>query len=536
MARQKGLTKSLLLVTLLAATLISGCGGPDKKPGSVINRGLGGDIDTLDVHRARSTQSHRVQDDILQGLLGYSANGTLEPGVAREWDVSPDGLLYSFSLRQNARWSNGDPVTANDFVVSLRRLVDPNTAGFYATFVSVIENAERITTGELPPETLGVFALDDYTLEIRLSRPTPYFPQLLTHPATSPVHSPSLEKYGSQFARAENIVTNGPYKVDQYVMSSKLSLSRNPYYWDNENTSIDRVNYLAITDNSVEYTLYRTGELDITFGVAPGQFHTIREERPTELRVAPQLGLYYYGLNLTKPPFAGNKQLRQAVSMAIDRELLVAKVSGRGEVAAYSWVPPGIDGYQSEQFDYASMPRDERLAIARTLYQEAGYTEENPLKFELRYNTGEFESTMAVAIQSMWRTNLGAEVELINEEFQVLLSNIQMMEITQAYRLSWIGDYNDADTYLQLMMTGNPMNLTGYSNETVDSLLAQASTELSLEKRQRLMRQAERILLDDHPAIPLYYYVSKHLVNPKIQGWEDNVLDRHPTKHLSIAE
>ena len=279
---------------------------------------------------------------------------------------------------------------------------------------------------------------------------------------------------------------------------------------------------------------FRAGDIQITYGISPEHFQWAKENLSDELRVAEQLGLYYYGFNLTKPPFADNPKLRRALSMAIDRETLVEKVTQRGEAPAYGWVPSGVDGYQSAQLDFADMPRDKRLAEARRLYAEAGYGPDNPAKFEIRYNTSDVEQKIALAIQAMWYEGLGAEVSLVNEEFKVLLSNITQKEITQVFRLSWIGDYNDADTFLQLVISDNPMNLVGYSNEEVDRLLEAASTEMSAEKRATMLRDAEAIMLSDNPAIPLYFYVSKHLVATSVKGWEDNILDIHPSRYLRL--
>ena len=524
------------LTWLVFACLLSACGGPDTSEEglSVLNRSLASPPDSLDIHRATNTQAHNVQADLFEGLLGYSASGSLESGVATNWTVSDDGLTYTFTLRDNARWSNGDPVTAEDFVYSFRRLVAPDTAAFYADFLTTIVNARQVTGNEVEPQYLGVKAIDTYTLVISLTQPTPYFPQLLTHPATFPLHRESVEAHGDRFARAENLVSNGAYRLVSHVVGGRITLSRNTHYWDNDATSIDVVHYDTNTSPTDEYNRYRTGELDITSNVAPGQFQRIKERHPNELRVAPLLGLYYYGLNLTQPPFKDNPKLRKALSLVIDREILVQKVSGRGEIAAHSWVPPGVENYQRQELTFVDTPMEERIEEAKRLYREAGYSDANPLQFELRYNTADFEQRMALAIQSMWLEHLGAQATLVNEEFKVLISNIQGMQITQAFRLSWIGDYNDADTFLQLMMTDNPMNLTGYSNGEVDDLLERASRELSPDRRELLFRQAEREFLDDYAAIPLYYYVSKHLVSQRVKGWEDNILDRHPTKHLSV--
>jgi oligopeptide transport system substrate-binding protein len=253
-----------------------------------------------------------------------------------------------------------------------------------------------------------------------------------------------------------------------------------------------------------------------------------------QLHVAPYLNLYYYGYNLAKPPFKDSPELRQALSMAIDRELLVEKVTGRGETPAYSWVPPGTNNYEPTVFSYQPLTQDERNQIAQRLYREAGYSEDNPLQLELRYNTSDTHRRIALAVQSMWRDVLGVEVTLINEEFQVLLANIQSREVTQVFRTSWTGDYNDAHTFLSILQSDNAANLTGYQSEKYDSLMQSAADQVDLDRRRLFLEEAEREMLADHPAIPIYFYVSKHLVSPRVAGWGDNVLDYHYSQHLSL--
>jgi oligopeptide transport system substrate-binding protein len=245
--------------------------------------------------------------------------------------------------------------------------------------------------------------------------------------------------------------------------------------------------------------------------------------------------VHYYGFNLSKPPFADNRYLRQALSMAIDRETLVEKVAGRGEAPAYSWVPPGVDNYEPIRFSYASMSQQERDAAARRLYREAGYSDERPAEIELRYNTSDTQQRIALAVQSMWADVLGVKTKLVNEEFQVLLANMRAAEITQVFRASWIGDYNDAHTFLSILQSGNPSNMPRFRNEEFDDLMHQAETQTDLHARRLYLEEAERVLLSEQPVIPLYFAVSKHLVSSRVRGWGDNVLDYHYSQHLSLA-
>ena len=529
--------KSMRIPILIAALgVVAACGGAGESSDatSVLNRGISTEPESLDAHRARSTQAADVLRDIGEGLVSYTASGELTPGVAESWDVSDDGLTYTFHLRANAKWSNGERVTAGHFVFGLRRLVTPATAAFYAQMLADVSNAAKVTSGVMQPSALGVEAVDKQTLVIRLERPTPYLVSLLTHPATFPMHPRSIEEHGDAFARAGNLLSNGAYVLVEWIPGSVITLRRNNAYWNNVATAIDEVQHHVLTQEMTELARYRAGEIQITSSVPPETFAQVRSELGDQLHVSPYLGVYYYGYNLTKPPFQSNPELRQALSMAIDRDLLVEKITGRGESPAYSWVPPGVDNYEPTVFGYALLSQDERNNIAQGLYKEAGYGDGNPLQLELRYNTSDTQRRVALAIQSMWRDVLGVETKLINEEFQVLLANMRDREITQVFRSSWMGDYNDAHTFLSIMQPGNSANMPAYNSKEYDSLMKRAAEQVDLDRRRLYLEEAERVLLADHPVIPIYFYVSKHLVSPQVQGWGDNVLDYHYSQHLSL--
>jgi len=519
---------------LLALLLLGSCGGPAEAPPSVLNRAVGPEPESLDPHHSRTAQAHTVQRDLFEGLVSYSPSGELVPGVASDWQLSDDGLRYTFTLRPEARWSNGDAVTAADFVTSFRRLADPATAAFYAESLVAVENARDILKGAAPPETLGVRD-DDGRLVIALEYPVPYFLSLLALPSAYPVHAASLAAYGDSFARPGKLVSNGAYRLDAWELGAVIELRRNEYYWNDAATAIDRVRHHITVEPSAELYRYRAGELDITSTVPSEAYQELAQERPEELRVTPFLNTYYYGLNLSRPPFAGNLALRQALSMAIDREVLTSKVTGRGEQPAWSWVPPGVADYEPRRLSYADMDRAERHAAARRLYREAGYGPDNPLRVELRYNTSDTHERIAVAVQAMWRDVLGFEATLINEEFRVLVANMRAMEVTQVFRSSWLGDYNDAYAFLQIFESDNPSNMFGYRSEEYDELLARAARQTDAARRRLYLEEAERVLLHDHAVIPLYYHVSKHLVSPRVHGWQDNVLDFHYSQHLSLG-
>jgi len=525
----------LLLLGAVAAFVYLGGTEPQGDAETVLHRGNGPEPESLDPHKFRSIQAANVLRDIGEGLVGYSPGGELIAAAAEKWEISEDGRQYDFWLRPEARWSNGDTVTAKDFVYSFRRLANPETAAFYAEALADIENAADIVAGNKAADSLAVEAPEEFRLRIRLRNATPYFLGLLTYPSAFPVHPASVEQHGKAFAKAGNLLSNGAYKLDSWELGSVIRLSRNVHYWDDAGTAIDNVRHYVTPEPQVELNRYRAGELDTTASVPPEAFAALKQQRPDELRVAPYLGVYYYGLNLTREPFKDKPELRQALSMAIDREVLSEKITGRGEEPAYSWVPPGVNNYEAIRFPYADMTSEERHAAAKRLYKVSGYDEDNPLETEIRYNTSETHQRVALAIQSMWRETLGVEATLINEEFQVLLDNIRNKELTQVFLSSWIGDYNDAHTFLHLLQAGNPSNMTGYVNEEYESLMRRAAAQTDPRQRQLYLEEAERVLLSDHPVIPIYFYVSKHLVKPRIRGWGDNVLDYHYSRHLSIA-
>jgi oligopeptide transport system substrate-binding protein len=532
------LSRQRLPILAGIAILLSACGGgQDIERETVLNRGLGAEPESLDIHKTRTNQAGDVQRDLGEGLTGYAADGTLILAAAERWELSEDGLQYTFWLRPEGRWSNGDKVTAQDFVYSFRRLVNPATAAFYAqqSFGDVV-NAIEIVAGEKPVEDLAVEAIDDLQLRITLRYPVPYFLALLTHPSTFPLHRPSVELHGDAHARPGNLVSNGAYKLQEWEVGSYIEIARNEHFRLNDQTAIDRVRHHITPEDAAELNRYRAGELDVTFSVPSEVFEQMQEERPDELKVSPYLAVYYYGFNLTRPPFRDRPKLRQALSMAIDREILTEKVTGRGEAPAYGWVPPGTSDYEPRQFLYANMSKEERHRKARELYREAGFSKDNPFRVEIRYNTADSHKRVALAVQSMWRDVLGVESTLINEEQQVLLENIRMQQATQVFRLSWTGDYNDAHTFLSVMESDNPSNLTGFSNKEYDELMDKAATQTDPGLRQVYLEEAEKLLLSEHPVIPLYFYVNKNMVSPRVRGWEDNVLNYHYSQHLSLSD
>ena len=496
-------------------------------------RGGGPDPDSLDPQKARGVEAQSVVRDLCEGLTTLDHHAAPAPGVASHWSVSADGKVYTFTLRPEARWSNGERVVAADFVAGLRRLVAPATASGYAQYADVIANTDDIVTGKKPPETLGVAAPDDSTVVVTLAAPAPYLPALLSHPSTCPVHRPTLASHPESYARPGVMVSNGAFVLTEWVQGSYILAVRNRRYWNDAATRLGAVKYLIIPDENAELARYRGGELHITAVVPRGQFDWIREHLAAELHVSPQLTTYYYGFNLRRTPFGDQPKLRRALSLVIDREKLAALVLRVGELPAYGWVPPGIDGYTPQSFDYREQAPGARIAEAQRLYREAGYSRAKPLALELAYNAGEVHTKVAVAVASMWKEALGIDARLRQVEFKTLLQEIDQGDV-ELFRSSWAADYNDAYSFAQYLKSDFGLNLPRYKSAAYDALLTRAAAEVDVARRRAALEGAERVMLADHPLMPLYFYVNKHLVKPEVLGWYDNVMNVIYSKDLGL--
>jgi oligopeptide transport system substrate-binding protein len=518
-----------------ATVQVGGVSGTELAEHQVIHWGNGADPDSLDPHKARGVTSSNVQRDLFEGLVNEAPNGDLIPGAAESWDISKDGKTYTFHLRENGRWSNGEPVTAGDFVYGMRRSVDPATLSEYSFILAPIRNAEEVTDGSIPPEELGVKAVDDLTLEIQLANPTPYFLGLMTHPSSYAVYPPNIAEFGDRFTRPGNLVSNGAYQLVEAVVQSHIKLERNPYYWDNGSTTLDEVYFHSTEDQAAELKRYRAGELDVTYVIPKAQLPWIRENLPDELVIRPYLGSYYYGFNLTRPPFKDNLQLRRALALAIDRDIITKQITGAGEIPAFGWVPP-VAHYAQQSMPEGAWSQAEREEEARRLYREAGYSAEKPLHVELMYNTQDDHRRIAVAIASMWRRVLGADTEIVNKEWKVFLDTRTQKRETEVFRAGWIGDYNDAYTFAEYALSDTGLNDFGYASEKYDSLVKRAAAELDLDQRAAYLQEAERVLLDDMPLIPIYFYVTAKMVKPWVVGYDPNIMDHFHSKDVKILK
>ena len=515
--------------------LLAACGGgaPPSGPApdsAVIVRGNGGEPGSLDPALAEDIHAFNVLADLYEGLVATDAAGRLVPAVASAWTISDDGRRYVFTLREDARWSNGDPVEAGDFVRAFRRVADPETASAYAFLFEPLENFTAVAAGERPPEDLGVAAPDAHTLVVTLSRPAGQLLSVLAMPLAYPLHPRAARSVDA--GDPGSFIGNGPFVLRSRDFMGPIRLARNPLYRESASVAIDEVVYLPVVDEAAELNMYRSGELDITHTIPPEALPALRETHAGELRIAPMLALYYLALDLGEPPL-NNPALRAALSLAIDRKRIV-EVTGRGEAPAYALVPPGVHAYAGPSYDWRTLDDAARLERARALYRDAGYGPDRPLALSYVYDAGGVHEQIALAIVDMWENALGVEVELDRREWQYFLETRDRRDEWDVMRFSWFGDYDDPLTFLDLFRADSPQNLPAYSSEVYDRQLAEAVATVDAGERARLFAQAEATLLADHPLIPLYFYVSKHLVAPRVDGFEDNVLDRHPSRYLRL--
>jgi len=502
----------------------------------VIHRGNGEEPQTLDPHLAEGVPSANILRDLFEGLTTTAPDGRIVPGAARHWDISRDGLTYTFYLDPQARWSNGEPLTAQDFVWSWQRAVAPATGASNSRMLAPVLHAEAIFSGELEPEALGVTALSDTTFQVQLADPTPYFLGLLTHPTTYPVWRPSLEAFGASHVRPGNLVSNGAFVLSDWQVRSRIELSRNEHYREADAVVVERVVYYSFEDENTEFNRFRAGDLHWTYQVPSGQFSWLERNMGEALMVAPWFGTYFFSFNLTREPFKEDLALRRALTLAIDRNILTERVSRFGEIPTFNLIPPGLPDYVPPVPEWADLSQAEREQEARRLYRQAGYGPDRALSVELRYNTSENHRKIAVAVAAMWKQVLGVRTRLVNEEFRVFLQNRAQRRVTQIFRAGWIGDYQDAFTFLELFHSGHGRNDAGYDNPRYDRLLERIASERIAASRRNLMAEAERMILADQVILPVYTYVSKRLVDPRLQGWQENVMDHHLTRHMFLVK
>ncbi len=499
-------------------------------------RNNGSEPQSLDPHKIEGVPESALARDLFEGITIVGPDGEILPGSATSWE-NKDFTVWTFKIREDAKWSNGDPVTAQDFVYSWQRLADPNTASPYESYLQYahIVNIDDIIAGKKKPTELGVKALDNNTLEITLSEAVPYLPKLLAHSSMSPVNQKVIEKFGEKWTQPANFVGNGAYVLKNWTVNERIELERSPTYWDNKNTVINKVTFLPISSEVTDVNRYRAGEIDMTYSNLPIEFfQKLKKEIPDELRISPYLCTYYYEINNEKAPF-DDPRVREALKLSMDRDIITYKVKNQGDIPAYGFTPPFTDSIKESKPEwFASWTQEQRNEKARQLLEEAGYNKANPLKFKLLYNTSDLHKKVAIAASSIWKKNLGAEVSLENQEWKTFLDTRHQGNYDVA-RAGWCADYNEPSSFLNMMLSYSSNNTVHYKNKQFDAYMKESLRVKSDDERAEIYQKAEGVLDKDSAIVPLYYYVNTRLVKPYVGGYSGkDPLDNLHTKDLYI--
>jgi oligopeptide transport system substrate-binding protein len=494
-------------------------------------------VPTIDPQLIEDNSGHDVARQLFEGLMNQDEKGALVPGVAESYTASADNKTYTFKLRNNAKWSNGDPVVAGDFVYAWQRAVDPATASNYSWYLELatIKNASEIIAGTVKPDQLGVKAVDDTTLEVQLNEATPFFAEMTTFATLFPAPKATIEKFGAEWVKPGNMVSNGAYMLSELVPAERLSMVRNPNYWDNANTIIESVTSLVINDENLALTRYQAGEMDKT-DIPIGQYPDLEASNPDEATSVPNLCTYYYTVNLSDSgnPALKDVRVRKALSYMLDRDVFVNSVLKGGQYPAYNLTHKFTNGFTMPEIDYAGWTQAERDAKAVELMTEAGFGPDNPLNLTLIYNTSDAHKALATVVSQMARQKLGVNVTLANYEWKTYLEVRSSQQFDLA-RYAWCGDYNEASTFLNIMTTGNEANDGKWSNAEYDALMAEAKT---LADPGPNYTKAEQIMAAEMPILPLYQYTSVFMLNKDIKGYPyDNVQNNWYAKDMyRVAE
>lgn len=527
----------------LCCLLLVACGVPARSTLSAatveariasghLHRHLSQSPRTLDPSLNEDVAAYSIADDLFEGLVRLDAAGSVVPGVASGWETA-DGLTWRFHLRGNARWSNGDPVLARDFVYAWRRILDPATGAANGAQLRPILNAAAIQKGELPLDALGVRAIDARTLEVRLASQTPQFLYLLTLCWFMPLHEPTLRAQGARWTEPGRIVGNGAFVLQSRSAAGPITLARNPRYWDAAAVKLKAVTYHPITDTAAATARFLAGDLDITDRFQIEDFDWLSRDLGPQLRLEPYLATYMMAMNVTRAPYV-DVRVRQALVMSLDRELLTGRLLKGKYSPAYGIVPP-LPGYGAVLPEWARLPAEARHARARELYAAAGYSARRPLEVSLRYPMSDADTRRVMeGMAAMWRTTLGARVNLEAEEWRAFQQDREQRGLGLFY-YSWTGDYPDPLTFLELARTGGEQNHMQYSSAAYDAALDEAAAAADASTRQSAYQRAERILEQDAVVMPIYYYRSKHLVRSHVQGWRENPMDRHASRELYLG-
>lgn len=500
---------------------------------ATLHRGNQNDPDTLDPHKATGSWESNILGDLFLGLFTEDAGANPVAGAAESYTVSDDGLVWTFKMRAGAVWSDGMPVTAEDFVFSFRRQMDPATASQYASMLYDIKGGEEVNAGRAGPEALAVRAIDPQTLEITLNHPAPYLPQLLMHQITYPVPKHVVEKYGDDWVKPETYVSNGPFKLVSWRPNDSVVTVKNDKFYDAANVKLDGVNFYPTDDAEAALKRFRTGDLDLNVGFPSAQIELLRRTMAAELKVSTIVNVRYIVMNTLKKPF-DDVRVRKAIALAINREVIVTQIIKAGEVAAYSIVPPGTAGYENgPRLTYESMPMPERIAEAKRLLAEAGYGPQNPISFRYNYISDNDSRRTAAALQGMWAA-IGLKVELVVTEKKVHYNTVRAQDYEVA-EANWFADFNDAKNFLFLAQpSAGDMNMSRYADADYEALIRKSDQERDAAVRASIMKEAEALMLEDSPITPLYYGVSRNLVHVWVKGWEENLLNTHRSRYLSV--
>ncbi len=527
-----------VFVALLAAFFFSACGHREGRAAQgtregVLHMGNETEPQELDPHLVTGTPEARLLSALFEGLVTLDEKTLdLRPAVAESWTISDDGLVFTFTLRANAKWSNGDPITADDFVYSWQRILEPKLAAQYAYMLFCIRNAKAYNDRSLADfSQVGVRAIDARTLEVTLENPTPYFLAMQRHSAWYPVHRKTIESFGAidarntGWTRAGNLVGNGPFRLTEWSPGKQIVTEKNEHYWDAGTVKLRAIHFYPLDNQQTEERMFRAGDLHVTGGMPINKIAVYQTEKNPALCVQPYAGTYYYRFNTTKPPF-NDVRVRRAFALALNREEITKNVTKGGEAPAAALTPPGLAGYTcSHAMPYAP---DE----ARKLLADAGYPGGQGLApVELLYNTSEGHKLIAEAIAEMWKRELGVTVALLNQDWKVYLSSVDNLDY-QVARSSWIADIMDPVNFLECFITNGGNNRTGWSSPQYDALLQRAAQSPDPAQRFALLDQAEGILLDEAPILPIYTYTRKFLKSPDVKGWESNILDLIAFKHV----
>jgi oligopeptide transport system substrate-binding protein len=497
----------------------------------VWNRGANSDVQSLDPHKTSTVEEFNILNDLYMGLMTSDAKGDIMPGAATSYTVSADGKTYVFKLREGAVWSDDSPVTAEDFVASWQRLVTPATGSEYASMSYPILNAEDIVGGKKKPDELAVKAVDASTLEVTLKGPTPYFLEMLTHQVMFPVHRAALAKFGDDFSKPGNMISNGAFTLAENKPNDRIRVVKNPKFYDAANVKLDAVNFIPLEDRGAAVKRFEAGEVDSLNDFPTEQLKELQAKFGEQLSLTPQLGTYYYVFKHKNKPWS-DVAFRNAVAQVIDREYLAEKVWGNAMIPAYSFVPPGIAGYTPSMAEFAKTNQLDREDAAKKVFEAAGVSTKTPLKVELRYNTSENHKNTAVAVQDMLKP-FGFDITLVNADGSAHYSHLEQKGAFDMARAGWVADYKDPVTFLNLAASGDGNNYGEYSNPEYDKLLSAASTEADPKKRMDLLAQAEAIMVKDQGILSLLYYANHNLVSSKLKGYVHNVMDKHPSRFVS---